>query len=1411
MKLLLTLIASLLFTFSLLHAEELANDHFTTGFDGWSGSDITAPGDSWLYIPKDKSTTKEYDFGIENADQDISITSRFYATRGWDWWGDYFYIYINDKYVRGYTVGGGTSYVFSVNSKTDSDGKIKVNFRINTSRTDEWAAIDYVKIVTTLPTINTRTFKKVPIGDNINLNIYGSTIAIGNQLLCKNSADGETCEPPSIGATNNSISQHKAKIDPTGPESNSMAKLILNANDKIIWAGLYWSARKYSSSLEHPNAAKIKMKTPSSTVYKEYSSIESKFNWYSSGSVFDYACMQDVTDDVKNAGAGEYYVGGIDASNGSNTFASWTLLVVVENPDRSFKNINVYDGFQAVYNGAGYPSSVDIEAYGFLTPKDESKPVKASLIVYTGESEAGLKDSATLTNDTGTFNLVDAYNDETDIFNASISIGSEHRSDTDGLANPNFQNVIGTDIDKLDVTGLSHFQTDTTITIKSDGDRYTLNMFALETEIYMTKFCYDYAYKQLGTYFTEENDGSKNPRLIGNVNTSEPIEVSIYIKNLDADVEVKDMHVNILDLDDEYIKYKSQSTYLAPIGSLTAYHVDDSLLDTTPPSVKGIPIGNVNTNDHFYFYYQLDPQKSEIDTPIKIQAVYTMSVDGTDIEYPLELGDKIPMCSDQNFHYSPAASIFNVVHNAYYATASETSTTASPQLYNLPTQIVKREPNFKVISLDINSTDTLIGRNTIVAVEMIDAAAFHETNASCQQLSSSISPRVWITLENNATNTMFDKTAIQNAIANGMTSVVMDSSTDFYNTARQSTAFRITYNAADNDNSIIDLDIDPNNPDGKYELINPPADTGTCACSGRLTNTALAACMECIYGMNTRFICSRDNFAIRPEAFMIKINDQDQNNGTQQRLADAVSGVAVVTNEVVDLATGYNYNINISAVDHTSNSPSKGYTMSFGVYDEAKAQYEWSPRNGIDVSGCNDTTDKEMTFKFVNGFIDKNSSVDQVGEYKLSVNDSLWSTVDYNDEYRTHQTSAYYSHEAECIKNDSSSRSTSPYPLYVYPSNDVLNGCDISSDHENKEANIEYNNYDITLHPYQFDVGVVATVGPNNDIPNANSFVYMEDMNITRNMSFHLNGTIQAKGLNDIANSNFVDNCFAKPLDVTINRSNTSGDVDYGYFFESLDTNSSSIRVAADKNVTNTHITLNTSDFIKLSDGAVDTKLNLNFNRVVNTPANPESITYNRYNVNCTNTANCTYNANLTDSATTSGFSDINQTIRYYYGRSHSTRQAYQGNSGIAPITYEVFCNSCDKTQLQNELVNGATSLFSDDPRWFINPSHTATYGSAGAITQTRSRTTVTATTSNGSATDSTTITYDISRGYPYKTTMQHNASGWLIYNANNANASANEFEVEFHGQSSGWSGTSHTTTKTKTDASNRTNRRTMW
>lgn len=151
----------------------------------------------------------------------------------------------------------------------------------------------------------------------------------------------------------------------------------------------------------------------------------------------------------------------------------------MENPARSFKNIAIYDGFHSIHTDSNYPTSITVPASGFITPTG-TDPFDAHLFIYAGESDSSFGDSSEIKDGNGNWiSLIDGQNTTGDVINASIYSSdfttTGYRSDEAGMANPNFRNVLGVDIDKLKINDkynlskqtLSNSQTSTEIRLSS--------------------------------------------------------------------------------------------------------------------------------------------------------------------------------------------------------------------------------------------------------------------------------------------------------------------------------------------------------------------------------------------------------------------------------------------------------------------------------------------------------------------------------------------------------------------------------------------------------------------------------------------------------------------------------------------------------------------------------------------------------------------------------------------------------------------------------------------------------------------------------------------------------------------------------------------------------------------------------
>ena len=316
-----------------------------------------------------------------------------------------------------------------------------------------------------------------------------------------------------------------------------------------------------------------------------------------------------------------------------------------------------------------------------------------------------------------------------------------------------------------------------------------------------------------------------------------------------------------------------------------------------------------------------------------------------------------------------------------------------------------------------------------------------------------------------------------------------------------------------------------------------------------------------------------------------------------------------------------------------------------------------------------------------------------------------------------------------------------------------------------------------TFIPKQFTFGVTRL----ND--KAATYTYISN---DLNMSAQVSLVVNAVNENDVITQNFTASSWEEPTSLDIAITSTA----------STPTLLKSV-IAANKLGFNAGtLTLSTAETNSSK------KLLFNFTRTNNTALNPFRIDGSEVTASALST--------YASGEIVAGSSLADQNATFIYGRTHATRHRFTGPTGTALIYYEAYCSgttTCDKTLLPNT-INSKTT---DDPRWFINPLHAVMAGEVGTVTQKGTSSPVTTTAATGTNIANVALTYDESKGYPYKATMENNASSWLVYNPNNIADTNNDFDVEFVSGTSSWAGQKETDTVTNRNASDKTNRRSMW
>lgn len=511
-------------------------------------------------------------------------------------------------------------------------------------------------------------------------------------------------------------------------------------------------------------------------------------------------------------------------------------------------------------------------------------------------------------------------------------------------------------------------------------------------------------------------------------------------------------------------------------------------------------------------------------------------------------------------------------------------------------------------------------------------------------------------------------------------------------------------------------------------------------------------CYQCTLEGSAEYSCSRDNFAIRPDVFAINSTHTDFPNL---------------------LRSAKDYNLTVYAYDYgvtsgTDGSDDYNITGATAIFDLDTTKYD---KNGDSSSSMHGTAVwSAYDFNMSDGVSWSNAAVgsevagtkfDDVGKINLQVIDKVWAAVDINN-----------------------------------PVDPTLEDCSVNGAWICGDKNVTYI-------PDHFDF---ADLNVTNNNGNPGTFTYIA--NEVELMAGRIHTRMRALNADGAVTQNFAtfplweNNVTVVPV-VTTSR--------YIYT-DANETNITALTIGfggtdGDANGTRT---------IAWNENNTSQYLRFNFQRDVNQTANPFDV--NGGDLNITITSNYIDPDDM-DTAEITGsrigtIQPADGNVTFLYGRTHASRQRYQEDSGTANIYFESYCfgSGCTKTLLPN----GINSTRTDDVRWYVNGAHTVPDDGAVGIVVQKGGANVAAdivdATDNPIGNPSiTTIDYDENQGYPYKTTMQNEASLWLIYNESDSAATRNEFQVEFHNQGD-WTGdnATDTTTNTPTDKAS-TNRRIMW
>lgn len=362
-----------------------------------------------------------------------------------------------------------------------------------------------------LSSVSIAQFRK--LGFVYSENMKGGAVMFGNTLMYYanpdlsvnvtamngNSANGNSVyDNGNYGATNMQyVDVDGSTGEGAGTRNSSSADLILPAGTNTIrFARLYWGGRALGSEFNLMDIANqtIKIRKGNSGAYLEYAAAQIDRSIFAAGTVDEYSRYQafaDITDLVKQEGAGTYMVGNGAFSTGTGgdfgNYGGWCIVVVYENPSLNFNSVRVIDGFQEVYSGGGLTSNPLILT-GLNIPTQGLSAEDAQIGVANWEGDARWNGDYFKVNE---ITLSNAINQANNPWNGTISINGQHVT----TKNPNYTDQMGIDIDQFNVgTGFNILPDDSTVSLRfgTTQDQYFVGVITAvvkmtESEIKITK------------------------------------------------------------------------------------------------------------------------------------------------------------------------------------------------------------------------------------------------------------------------------------------------------------------------------------------------------------------------------------------------------------------------------------------------------------------------------------------------------------------------------------------------------------------------------------------------------------------------------------------------------------------------------------------------------------------------------------------------------------------------------------------------------------------------------------------------------------------------------------------------------------------------------------------------------------
>jgi len=1153
---------------------------------------------------------------------------------------------------------------------------------------------------------NPRDFTKIDIAGQSGTNIYGDLMLIGNQSLCwkgltyngRRWVGTETlqCQNPPSAASNNDYWQRHANLDPiavsAGYLNSTSADLTIGPDDRVIEAWLFVIGRLDTDDQAlRASAQNVRLKTPTSGGYISLQADTDKFNWMVDNSIFDYGIAINVTQYVQQSG--RYWVADLKATEMLNQGSGWGIAIIVEDTtsqNRTLKNISLYNGFNGVYSIGNYPATVTSDISGFFTPRTGT--VKSNLIVMAGESDRSLSDSMRITKKDGTeVNIQDSLSDTQNVQNGTISKNGSNVT----TRNPNYENTLGIDIDEIDVSDIiENEQTSTEITIDSFGDRIFLSMYGFATELYMPELCYDYNIQKNG--FSLNVDEGRN----FTINGLGEIKAHVSIRSKEGDFDLENSKLKFyLEPSDKFSFLNAQyspntvNTLIPAITTLQHTAVKPEIAVGENANTNG---GTISIYERYFAQYNFNILENETnEVHFNIELNTSIDFGSGPVEFILSAqNNTLPRC-DQNLTYNPLLGAFNIerVDSGDYDSVSQPQ-----ERYPLYTQVANKAFDFSVVAYDVNASPSYMRELTmpspcVVEIELIDSAPYNDEGSffKCQNTQEDIIQ----TLPNGEKSMLIQ-------IASG-TSRTDIADTMYTQNALWNAAFRVWY-YTDNVGNLVVHDCGEK-IDGAcfrenvYDKVKLNTSTDFCASDCSSANDSTDSCYTCLRKFYATPVCSRDNFAIKPASYHIRISDNNESNdttATKLQLSENITSPLPIS-----IAAGYGYKIEVEATQFGNNNKANGYTTLFTTPSDQDKQ-STAFYNDTNMTGCADTSNPDWGVWFENGEVKESISgtrinlqsnnlvsISNVGNYNYHIEDSNWTIVDQ---------SRYVDKDGNKLKTfpDVDDCITSGDDKYSIASDgDKLSGCGITSKIDYTGGPNPYEDLPLTVQPYSFDLSQIAPIRRParnilfmNDLSNDDYYGNILSAKLSQATSFE--GNITALGKQNTPLSNFTDGCAATNVILDLRRtmspleSTLTDDAPLQQYLE-IGVDVVDAQEGIDKNITVPKIA-----FEENHGGSATVRLHTTLKKPIGfgNAINPVQV---QYNALFGNSPDATSNTHMASNYIPEGENTYDQNTTYVYGKVTPLQRLYENveESFIqTPLYVDIFCDDTLAPLEINDCIN---------------------------------------------------------------------------------------------------------------------------